>query len=46
MTQMISIADLMGRSGVTFGTSGARGLVRDMTDAVCYTYTAGFYTNI
>lgn len=42
MTQMISIAELMGRSGVTFGTSGARGLVCDMTDAVCYTYTAGF----
>ncbi|MHB9025733.1 MAG: phosphomannomutase [Armatimonadota bacterium] len=36
------IAELMERSGVGFGTSGARGLVRDMTDAVCYTYTAGF----
>jgi phosphomannomutase len=32
----------MEQSGVGFGTSGVRGLVRDMTDAVCYTYTAGF----
>ena len=32
----------MRTSGVTFGTSGARGLVHDMTDAVCYAYTKGF----
>jgi len=32
----------MARSGVGFGTSGARGLVSDMTDAVCYAYTASF----
>jgi len=36
------IGDLMGSSGVTFGTSGARGLAADMTDLVCYAYTAGF----
>lgn len=36
------IGDLMQQSGVTFGTSGARGRVRDMTDAVCYAYTQGF----
>ncbi len=36
------IGDLMEQSGVGFGTSGARGLAADMTDAVCYAYTAGF----
>jgi len=30
------------RSGVTFGTSGARGLAVEMTDSVCYAYTKGF----
>ncbi|UCH84658.1 MAG: phosphomannomutase [Candidatus Latescibacterota bacterium] len=38
----ILISELMETSGVKFGTSGARGLVTDMTDRVCYTYTAGF----
>jgi len=32
----------MARSGVAFGTSGARGLATAMTDAVCYAYTQGF----
>jgi len=36
------IDDLMTESGVKFGTSGARGLAEDMTDRVCYAYTAGF----
>jgi phosphomannomutase len=38
----VSIQELMGRSGVAFGTSGARGLATAMTDAVCYAYTRGF----
>ena len=38
----ISIQELMNRSGVTFGTSGARGLATAMTDLVCYAYTKGF----
>lgn len=38
----IKINDLMVQSGVKFGTSGARGLVSEMTDAVCYAYTKGF----
>lgn len=42
MAEKIRIADLMDRSGVGFGTSGARGLVTAMTDRVCYAYTAGF----
>ena len=32
----------MARSGVAFGTSGARGLATEMTDRVCYAYTQGF----
>jgi len=38
----ISIHDLMARSGVAFGTSGARGLATAMTDSVCYAYAQGF----
>ena len=36
------IRELMASSGVRFGTSGARGLVADMSDEVCYAYTAAF----
>ncbi|MDR3000217.1 MAG: UTP--glucose-1-phosphate uridylyltransferase [Fibromonadaceae bacterium] len=36
------IQTIMDTSGVAFGTSGARGLVSDMTDEVCYAYTLGF----
>ncbi len=39
---MIQISDLMAQSGVSFGTSGARGLVSQMTDWICYAYTRGF----
>lgn len=38
----ITIKELMRTSQVKFGTSGARGLVADMTDQVCYAYTLGF----
>lgn len=38
----IAIEGLMAGSGVAFGTSGARGRVEDMTDRVCYAYTAAF----
>jgi phosphomannomutase len=38
----IKIDELMLKSGVRFGTSGARGLVTDMTDEVCYSYTVAF----
>jgi len=37
-----TIEQLMHSSQVKFGTSGARGLVEDMTDQVCYAYTLGF----
>lgn len=38
----IKLDALMDESRVKFGTSGARGLVADMTDLVCYAYTAAF----
>jgi phosphomannomutase len=41
-TQPTSIQSLMDSSGVRFGTSGARGLVTDMTDEVCFAYTVAF----
>ena len=37
-----TIEQLMHSSQVKFGTSGARGLVDDMSDQVCYAYTMGF----
>ena len=37
-----SIDELMTKSGVGFGTSGARGLVTRMSDQICYIYTVAF----
>ena len=42
----IQISALMQQSGVKFGTSGARGLVEDMTDEVCYAYTLAFIQHL
>jgi len=42
MTTSLLVDDIMHRSGVAFGTSGARGRVVDMTDLVCYVYARGF----
>ncbi len=42
----VSLADLARRSGVGFGTSGARGRAADLTDAVCYAYTAAFLQHL
>ncbi|HEY2329852.1 MAG TPA: phosphomannomutase [Verrucomicrobiae bacterium] len=42
----ISIQELMARSGVAFGTSGARGLATEMTDQVCCAYTNGFLQHL
>lgn len=36
------IREVMDTSGVRFGTSGARGRVADMTNEVCFAYTAAF----
>ena len=38
----LSIQTLMDASGVRFGTSGARGLVVDMTSEVCFAYVVAF----
>ena len=37
-----SLRELMDRTGVRFGTSGARGLVTELTDLVAHAYTRGF----
>jgi len=42
----IEISTLMQQSGVKFGTSGARGLVTDMSDEVCYAYTLAFIQHL
>ncbi len=42
MDSRVIISELMESSNVKFGTSGARGLVADMSDYVCYAYTLGF----
>ena len=34
------------RSGVLFGTSGARGLVEAMSDELCYAYTSAFLQSV
>lgn len=46
MVQTVSIDEVMTRSGVAFGTSGARGLVSAMTDEVCFTYTTAFLQHL
>ncbi|CAN1526290.1 {ManB} Phosphomannomutase [Methylophilaceae bacterium] len=42
----LSIQTLMQTSCVGFGTSGARGLVKDMTDRLCYAYTKAFLQEV
>lgn len=44
--EQIFISELMERSGVGFGTSGARGRVVDMTPPVCYAYTRAFLQHL
>ncbi|GAA5182542.1 phosphomannomutase [Niveibacterium umoris] len=41
-TRSVSIQEIQDTSGVRFGTSGARGLVADMTSEVCYAYASAF----
>lgn len=42
MSERVEIKQLMADSGVKFGTSGARGLVTQMTDRVCAAYAQAF----
>ena len=42
MNERVDIERLMAESGVKFGTSGARGLVSQMTDRVCAAYAQAF----
>ena len=38
--------DIIALSSICFGTSGARGLVADMTDELCFAYTLAFVQSI
>lgn len=42
----MTVHELVHASGVTFGTSGARGLVEAMTDEVCHGYATGFLRHL
>jgi phosphomannomutase len=42
----ISLESFAAQSGVAFGTSGARGRVDDMSDALCWAYTAAFLQSV
>ena len=44
--KLMKLDELMASSGVRFGTSGARGLVADMSDEVCYAYAAAFLQTV
>lgn len=46
MKSEVKIERLMEESGVRFGTSGARGLVTQMTDRVCSAYTLAFLLHL
>ena len=39
---LLTLADLSERSGVRFGTSGVRGLVRDLAPEICQAFTHAF----
>lgn len=41
-----TLSDWVSHSGVKFGSSGARGLVSKMTDAVCFAYTSVFIQSV
>jgi phosphomannomutase len=41
-----SLNTLVQQSGVAFGTSGARGLVADMSDGLCWAYTSAFLQSV
>jgi phosphomannomutase len=42
----VRIQELMDASGVRFGTSGARGLVTEMSNELCFAYTTAFLKTI
>lgn len=42
----ILLSTLIAESGVCFGTSGVRGLVKSMTDEVCYAYVTAFLQEV
>lgn len=43
---MVSISEIQNKTGVCFGTSGVRGLVSELTDTVCKSYTLAFIQHL
>lgn len=44
MKNIYNTYDVINKSGINFGTSGARGLVTDFTPEVCAAFTISFLT--
>lgn len=43
---VLTLRELAAQSGVAFGTSGARGLVADMSPALCHAYASAFINTV
>lgn len=43
---VLTLRELAAQSGVAFGTSGARGLVADMSPALCHAYASAFINSV
>lgn len=46
MSEFKTVAEIINNSGISFGTSGARGLVEQLTDEVCAAFTVGFIESL
>jgi phosphomannomutase len=46
MSEFRTVAEIINDSGVSFGTSGARGLVEQLNDDVCAAFTVGFIESL
>ncbi|MDQ7727290.1 phosphomannomutase [Halomonas sp. SpR8] len=46
MSDSKTVAEIINDSGIAFGTSGARGLVEQLTDEACAAFTVGFIESL
>ncbi|MGP9765419.1 phosphomannomutase [Halomonas sp. AOP13-D3-9] len=46
MSRPKTVAEIINDSGISFGTSGARGLVEQLTDEACAAFTVGFLDSL
>jgi len=46
MSNLKTVAEVINNSEISFGTSGARGLVEKLTDEVCAAFTVGFVESL